>query len=642
MATLETESAGLRARVGELDAEIYQLRTASEGTTLETSRLTQALAESQAEVEAMRSQVEARTSECQEATSSLEELRSLYDRTQQLVASKDDEIDELKSRAYDSESEAPNGKTPITYDREYVDAIHQRLEIELSEARSSTRSLEDKLYTSELTAHKLLKQNGDFKSQIESLLKSLEFERDRTRRKEREIESLRNGIVPNSGPSPRPTHQHRRSHSVANFAPAPPGAAKPPPLPMPPSRENSLPSLRHVSSPISPISAAHRLSPEGVRALSPVSMTSTGAPASSIMSVLPEAQPESAARAVPEAAPYLVTEAASPPSHMAPRTPSPQPNGASLSSAPQQDGALLSPITTVPPPLDSHAVTDANTPPPISPSGTSPRHQLGHRRTLSHMPSLSERIEKFTAAVQASSAQPARNRESFRTPSPSGSVPRLRSVSERASPSFSGGASGGHYGPGGFRHQRSPTTANIMTTAGAPKMLDSHDERAEDAGVVPQEADPSTRHARNVSLSLLRARMEDEFGTHNSQQSYPAPPQRHVSAPSRSALLEEDEDEQEIPASPPIAAPAPEGDMLKPMAAAAAGESDMADVSQTGSIIVRDEDEHQHHHHHHDQHHQHSTEEGGEPARPRTRSAIMDDQVMWCSACLNNSDLFIV
>lgn len=134
----------------------------------------------------------------------LEDLKELHARAQDDLASKDLEMEELRLRPAQSlpppPAPLPNAKgkarSSSPYDQEYVDSISTQHSLDLSTARTQIRSLEQRLFNERDSIHQFMKTNGDLKSQIDSLVDELDTEREKTKRKERELESLRRGAPP--------------------------------------------------------------------------------------------------------------------------------------------------------------------------------------------------------------------------------------------------------------------------------------------------------------------------------------------------------------------------------------------------------------------------------------------------------------
>jgi hypothetical protein len=185
-------------------------------------------------------------------------LRTLYSQAQE-------ELEELQSGRPSDRSSPTNTLGTSSALGGDVDA----LQLELSSARAQIRSLEDECFHSEQTRVKMLKANGDLKSQIESLQDALDKERARptstpTSPLPPTASTSRTPFLPTSnqstptrGPPPSRGHAHRRTAStlpsVTEIDDVTPGSF--PPAPPPPSSlqapfvpSSSTPTTGHRSA----------------------------------------------------------------------------------------------------------------------------------------------------------------------------------------------------------------------------------------------------------------------------------------------------------------------------------------------------------------------------------------------------------
>lgn len=165
----------LRSAVSRLEEEIGRYRSGavvvgatSSPPTRDASSLEAELERNVNEVEALRRALEDQQEEAAEAKNALEEVRTLYSQAQE-------ELEELQSGRPSDRSSPTNTLGTSSALGGDVDA----LQLELSSARAQIRSLEDECFHSEQTRVKMLKANGDLKSQIESLQDALDKERAR-------------------------------------------------------------------------------------------------------------------------------------------------------------------------------------------------------------------------------------------------------------------------------------------------------------------------------------------------------------------------------------------------------------------------------------------------------------------------------
>ncbi|KAL8278346.1 hypothetical protein RQP46_009238 [Phenoliferia psychrophenolica] len=248
----------LRADHAKFQDEIARLRAAGDAHALAMARLTKELEANVHEVQSLRVEVDERQTEAEEATRAVEDLKESYLRAQEDLDAKDAEIEELRVRPSPmpgSPDVSKSGATPNPsthpYDRDYIDAIQQQHELDLSTARAQIRKLEERIFVAEDSGYKMKKTNGDLKSQVESMLETLEMERDRTRRKERELAALRD--AGNSGQQMPPPAVSPSVKDVAVMDPLASATSSPPRLPTvaspprptipPPPRAKAIPPV---------------------------------------------------------------------------------------------------------------------------------------------------------------------------------------------------------------------------------------------------------------------------------------------------------------------------------------------------------------------------------------------------------------
>lgn len=220
---VSTEVATLRISLQDKEAAIERLE--AEGASRPDgpgadSSLAHELERKTDEVDALRQELEQQRERVGETTRALTELRELYSQAQE-------EVDALRSAS-------PGARSPAqTQPAAHVD---DDLRLQLSDAQTRIRQLEQDIFSLESTRLKMLKANGDLKSQVESMMEALDEERTKARAKELELVGLRDrrarspprGIAPSTPPSaanvPLPatptrtpggrSHAHRRTASV--------------------------------------------------------------------------------------------------------------------------------------------------------------------------------------------------------------------------------------------------------------------------------------------------------------------------------------------------------------------------------------------------------------------------------------------
>jgi len=233
-ARLEDEVKALQARVAEasesstaLKAELTALRASLEDKEAVVARLeadaakhadaAEADERESNQVEALRQELELEREQLGEVNRSLHELRALYAEAQ-------DEVDALRSTSPGARSPAQPPPPPDVDD----------LRLQLSDAQARIRQLEQDIFTLESTRVKMLKANGDLKSQVESMMEALDEERTKARAKELDLAALRarparspSRADPSTPPSaanvplpatptrtPSRSHAHRRTASI--------------------------------------------------------------------------------------------------------------------------------------------------------------------------------------------------------------------------------------------------------------------------------------------------------------------------------------------------------------------------------------------------------------------------------------------
>lgn len=209
----------LRSTISGLESEVARLRTGAEASATQVAALTDELERHVSEVEVLKGELGARKEETEEANRALEELKDVFARAQEELATKDAEIEEVRTTTQSPIIHLDGTPDPSShpYDREYVDQLLQHHELDLSGARGQIRSLEERIFAAEDAGYRMNKLNGDLKMQVESMLETLENERERTRRKEREVEALR---AAERDRTDSPAHAH--------VVPPPPKASKAP------------------------------------------------------------------------------------------------------------------------------------------------------------------------------------------------------------------------------------------------------------------------------------------------------------------------------------------------------------------------------------------------------------------------------
>ena len=199
------------------------------------------------------------------------ELQQLHTRTQKDLASKESELQQLRLRSPTSAPPPPaplastksnaKGRSSSPYDQEYLDSIQTQHALDLSTARTQIRSLEQRVFDEQDSIHQFMKANGDLKSQISSLVDLLDTEREKTQRKERELEVLREAeryrlatdLEQDGRIIPPPPRSLPRSKGGPNAVVSPTrGSAFVPPIPAPLSPRESFLSPPLQRTPASP------------------------------------------------------------------------------------------------------------------------------------------------------------------------------------------------------------------------------------------------------------------------------------------------------------------------------------------------------------------------------------------------------
>ena len=151
-----------------LEQELSSLRTELEDTSSRPS----ATERDQIEVEALRQELETQRERFAETSRALADLRDLHAQAQT-------ELEHLRART-DSTTAAALDANASSRDDHSDESDSLRLQI--SEAQAKIRQLEQDVFTLESTRVKMLKANGDLKSQVESMMDALAQERAKARR----------------------------------------------------------------------------------------------------------------------------------------------------------------------------------------------------------------------------------------------------------------------------------------------------------------------------------------------------------------------------------------------------------------------------------------------------------------------------
>lgn len=224
----DLELTNLRSSVDTLESEVAKLRGLGEAAAFRAAHVTRELERNVSDVARLTVELEHQRSETGEARRAVAEVEGSFERVQEELAAREFEIDDLKADLKASQfpptppKAITNGSDSSNFDRDYVDAIQQQHELELSTARARIRGLEDRIYVFEADAFKMLRANGELKSQVDSMLQVLDMERERTRRRERELDALKSGRqTPIISPSPEipSTSYFPLSSSVTSVAP---------------------------------------------------------------------------------------------------------------------------------------------------------------------------------------------------------------------------------------------------------------------------------------------------------------------------------------------------------------------------------------------------------------------------------------
>ncbi|GAA6016355.1 hypothetical protein JCM10207_003835 [Rhodosporidiobolus poonsookiae] len=195
---------GLSQAIARLEEEVGRLRPSKAATSSEADGLADELELRVNEVVALRQELEQQKEASTEANRALAELRDLFAQAQE-------EVEEL--RANGVPAGAPADAPPAT------SADLDNLRLEISSAQAKIRSLEQEVFSLDQVRVKMLKANGDLKSQVESMTEALDQERTRARAKELELEQEKSSA---SALSPAPRAPQPSRSPVGSRPPPPP------------------------------------------------------------------------------------------------------------------------------------------------------------------------------------------------------------------------------------------------------------------------------------------------------------------------------------------------------------------------------------------------------------------------------------
>lgn len=192
------EVENLREAIARLEQEITRSRSAGTNglkPSMDESALASELERKVNECEALRQELELQRERVGETEGALAELREMYARAQE-------ELEEARSGGSASPPTVTAPAPPSLASSTEVDA----LQLELSAAQTKIRQLEQEIFSLDSARVKMLKANGDLKSQVESMMEALDQERAKTKAKELEIDTLKHRSLPSLGsPPPRPS-----------------------------------------------------------------------------------------------------------------------------------------------------------------------------------------------------------------------------------------------------------------------------------------------------------------------------------------------------------------------------------------------------------------------------------------------------
>lgn len=187
-----------------------------------------------AELEALRQGLEVERARFAEASRALVDVREMHSKARQEV----ERLHAIATGPANEASPSTNGKSDQS-----ADEASDALRLQISEAQAKIRQLEQDVFTLESTRLKMLKANGDLKSQVESMMDALAQERTRARMQQADAESS--------------TQYDHPSASTANRSQPSPGSARVPQgdfpaPPLTPSRRGHV--HRRTASTLTPVS----------------------------------------------------------------------------------------------------------------------------------------------------------------------------------------------------------------------------------------------------------------------------------------------------------------------------------------------------------------------------------------------------
>ncbi|POY73986.1 hypothetical protein BMF94_2797 [Rhodotorula taiwanensis] len=187
-----------------------------------------------AELEALRQELEVERARFAEASRALVDVREMHSKARQEV----ERLHAIATGPANEASPSTNGKSDQS-----ADEASDALRLQISEAQAKIRQLEQDVFTLESTRLKMLKANGDLKSQVESMMDALAQERTRARMQQADAESS--------------TQYDHPSASTANRSQPSPGSARVPQgdfpaPPLTPSRRGHV--HRRTASTLAPVS----------------------------------------------------------------------------------------------------------------------------------------------------------------------------------------------------------------------------------------------------------------------------------------------------------------------------------------------------------------------------------------------------
>lgn len=224
----EDERSALEQERSELSGSVAAAREAAVKAEAVQASLREELAakgdRESAEVEALRQELEVQRSRFSDASRALAELRDLHSQAHE-------ELVHLRSAASDA-----SGRDHPAPEREESD---DALRLQISEAQAKIRQLEQDVFSLDSTRIKMLKANGDLKSQVESMMDALARARARgsTEDSGRDVLMSPSRAVPTSN-----EHQAERRQPPSSYSPSP----------APPARRGH--AHRRTASTLAPVS----------------------------------------------------------------------------------------------------------------------------------------------------------------------------------------------------------------------------------------------------------------------------------------------------------------------------------------------------------------------------------------------------